>query len=409
MSQLDPKDAAPRPLSLVRLAVTALILLAAAIASFGFGWWPLGIVCVVVLLALVAACVALGALFVRIGFRAHSNAFIAVGHKGMKRARHSGPQLSEEELAERRRIDEQVGFLLTVDDPPMVNDLSETDRARIWEHRLALRSSSYAWLTQEGAPTWQDVSIDAEDGVRLVGHVLACNPESPRWVVLAHGYAGSYREMVLYARHWAQRGFNLLAPDMRGHGASAGRYVGMGWLDRRDLLGWVRWLVSERGEGVRVVLHGHSMGAASVCLAAGEPDVPAQVVAVVSDCAYSSAWAMSALLLDTGVGLPVHPTLDLVRLNLRARRGGYDLARADVVAAVGRIRVPLVLLHGAQDSIVPAEMAQELRVSYKGPRCSLLVAPGAGHCQALLSDPQAYWDAVDPLVEDALLAAPVSD
>lgn len=31
----------------------------------------------------------------------------------------------------------------------------------------------------------------------------------------------------------------MLCPDLRAHGKSEGNYVGMGWLDRKDILTWV--------------------------------------------------------------------------------------------------------------------------------------------------------------------------
>lgn len=113
---------------------------------------------------------------------------------------------------------------------------------------------------------------------------------------------------------------------------------------------------------------------------------------------------MAALTLESGVGLPVHPTLDLVRLNLRVRRGGYDIARGDVVAATRRSRIPMAFVHGEADALVPAGMASELFDACPAADKRLLVAPGAGHCQAMLSDPDAYWGAVDPLVERAVNA-----
>lgn len=397
MTDLAEQDRLPRAASVVRLVGTACALLVAAAVAFVVGWWPLGIVLAIVAVLMVAACVGLGAFLVRVTLRAHANGLATLGHGGAKRAPRTGLALDEEQRAERRRVDAQVGFLLRVDDPPMGGELPEADRARIRENRLAERAAVSAWL--DGLPQgWQEVHAEAQDGASLAGFLLEANPGSSRWVILAHGYGGNHREMMLYARGWAQRGFNLLAPDMRGHGESGGPYIGMGWLDRRDLVAWACWLVQSRGADVQICLHGHSMGGSAVCLAAGEADLPAQVRAIVSDCAFTSAWEALASMIEGGAGLPVHPTLDLVRLNLMARRGGYDLAHANALPAVGRARVPMLFVHGEGDELVPPAMSRKLHDACASAGSELLMVPGAGHCQAALSDPPAYWAAVDRLL-----------
>lgn len=37
-------------------------------------------------------------------------------------------------------------------------------------------------------------------------------------------------------KRYAEKGFNVLVPDLRAHGESEGEIIGMGWLDRLDLI-----------------------------------------------------------------------------------------------------------------------------------------------------------------------------
>ena len=165
-------------------------------------------------------------------------------------------------------------------------------------------------------------------------------------------------------------------------------------------MAWERWLVDPQGPAgpqAQVVLHGHSMGAASVCLASAEPDLPQQVRAVISDSAFVSGWEACAHLLGDG-GLPEHPTLELMRAALLAQRGGYDIAEANVLRALKRPGPPVLIVHGAQDSLVPVATARTLydqAARSKG----LVVVPGAGHCQACLADPVTYYGEVFAFVE----------
>lgn len=64
-------------------------------------------------------------------------------------------------------------------------------------------------------------------------------------------------------------------PRSAPHELSEGRYVGMGLLESDDLLGWVS-LITAADPDARILLHGNSMGAATVMMAAGDAPTPPQ-------------------------------------------------------------------------------------------------------------------------------------
>ncbi|MDM8271077.1 alpha/beta hydrolase [Thermophilibacter provencensis] len=254
---------------------------------------------------------------------------------------------------------------------------------------------TWRWLHGQSVAI-EDVFATSDDGTRLAGHVLACCPGSPRWLVFAHGYHDNWRAGLTYARRFAEAGYNLLFCDLRAHGASGGDWVGCGWLDRRDLVAWSHWVLGRAGEGARIALMGISMGAASCLMASGEQDLPSQVRACVADSGYSDFWRTAENVVSTGsLGTPpvaAHPLLDVARRRLMRAPGGYDLRAARPVEALARTRVPVLLLHGEGDRVVPVEMAHELAGTGTGHE--LVAFPGAGHCCAVFADPERYWDAV---------------
>ena len=172
--------------------------------------------------------------------------------------------------------------------------------------------------------------------------------------------------------------------------------MGAGWLDRRDLVAWCRWVVSRAGEGARIALAGISMGAASCLMACGEKDLSQQVVACVADSGYTDFWRTAENVVETGsLGTPAasaHPLLDVARRRLMRERGGYDIRLARPVDALARTRVPVLLVHGEADCVVPVGMAHELAAAGGGHQ--LEVFPGAGHCCAVFADPERYWGCV---------------
>ncbi len=254
---------------------------------------------------------------------------------------------------------------------------------------------TWGWLQSLGAG-FEEVEARSDDGTRLAGHALVCCPGSARWLVFVHGYHDNWRAGIAYARRLAEAGFNLLLVDLRAHGASGGDWVGCGWLDRRDLVAWARWVVGRAGEGASVVLMGISMGAASCLMATAEGDLPAQVRACVADSGYTDFWRAAENVVETGsLGtppVPAHPLLDVARRRLMREPGGYDVLLARPVDALARSRVPVLLLHGDADRVVPPSMGREL--SAAGGGHELVTFAGAGHCCSVFADPGRYWDAV---------------
>lgn len=295
---------------------------------------------------------------------------------------------------------EELGPYLGAGGDERVRQMSpglEGDRRDVMEwDRAEEADRTWHWLTGSGVSA-EVVETVSDDGTRLVGRVLATRPDSPRWVIFAHGFAENWRAGLTYARRLSEAGCNLLLVDMRAHGESGGAWVGAGWLDRRDLVAWSRWVVERAGENVRVALMGISMGASSVLEALGEKDLPPQVCACVADSAYTDFWGAAFNVVSGGqLGLPsmpARPVLDIARLFLRLRRGGYDLALSRPIDAVSRAAAPVLLVHSTGDVICPLPMAERLLAA--APEGSELVTfPSSGHCCAVFADPGRYWEHV---------------
>ena len=303
---------------------------------------------------------------------------------------------------QRRAGEEELGPYLGGGGDARVREMSPGltgEQAGVLEwDRAEEADRTWHWLAERagGPGGFERVETASDDGARLVGHALACDPASPRWLVFAHGYTDGWRAGLTYARRYAEAGFNLLLVDLRAHGESGGDWVGCGWLDRRDLVAWARWVVARAGDDARVLLAGISMGAASCLMACGEKDLPPQVRACVSDSAYSDFLRTAENVVESGsLGTPPaapHPLVDLACARLRRAPGGYDLALARPADALARTRVPVLLVHGDDDRVVPPAMARELASTGTGHE--LLTFSGAGHCCAVFADPRRYWDGV---------------
>lgn len=267
--------------------------------------------------------------------------------------------------------------------------LSDEQKQQLEEHRAQERDLSRAYFA-DAAPA-RMIETASSDGTQLVAYALEPNPDSCKWVIAVHGYKGDWPEHMMHARRYAEHGYNLLFPVLRGHAASGGAFIGLGLADAADLSSWARWLVDAGAE--TVVLHGHSMGGTAVCMAGAEETLPLQVKAIVADCAYSDAWNVATLIAREGMHLLCHPSLELARFVLMHSKGGYDIQKVDVAAVAPQMRVPVLVIHGQADCVVQPSMAE--RIYDAAPAGSKLVfVPGAGHCLAALTDPELYYDAL---------------
>lgn len=115
----------------------------------------------------------------------------------------------------------------------------------------------------------------------------------------------------------------MLLVDARAHGQSEGKYIGFGNKDRYDALGWILWMIQKVGEDAEILLHGDSMGGATVLMASGL-DLPKEVKAIVSDCAFTSPKAVFMHALHDMYHMPAFPMIPIADA-VNRKKAGYGL------------------------------------------------------------------------------------
>lgn len=235
-----------------------------------------------------------------------------------------------------------------------------------------------------------DLTIPSFDGTQMNAILYDAEGSSDMYAIVLHGYGSSPRACAHIARRYREAGYNVLVPYMRAHFGSDADFCTMGQLERLDALEWIKY-ISGRSQDARIVLHGISMGAATVMLTTGE-ELPRSVVCAVEDCGYTSAYDVYAHIISSKMHLPRFPTLSLITHAVK-RRAGFDLREVSALAAVRRSITPTLFVHGSSDTTVPVEMAREL---YANAACEreLIVFPDTEHGLSSLLHPEKYWNAV---------------
>lgn len=249
------------------------------------------------------------------------------------------------------------------------------------------------WISHQN---FKNVEITSKDGLKLRGYLLASNRAEGRTAIVAHGYTGKGKDMGVYAKMYHENlGFNVLIPDARGHGESAGDYIGFGWPERQDYLQWIHFINGKIGLDAQIVLHGVSMGAATVLMTSGE-SLPPQVKVIVSDCAYTSVKAQLSYQLRRMYRLPSFPFIQSASLITRLK-AGYHFSEASAVKQVRKARVPILFIHGDDDQFVPFTMMDELYEACGSPK-EKFVVKRAGHGLAYDTDKEVYIKVVSAFV-----------
>ncbi len=221
---------------------------------------------------------------------------------------------------------------------------------------------------------YRDVSFEAPDGVNLHGWFLPADPARAT-VLFAHGNAGNV-STHLGSVHWLPPlGFNVLTYDYRGYGRSQGEPDIDGALaDTRAALRQVRSLAETRG--LPLIVFGQSLGGALVIRALADEDPCPSPVALVVESSFADYRAIAReKFASLWLTWPLQYPLAALVPN-----------GASPLPAVSRIApVPLLIVHGSEDRIVPPHHALRLFAAAREPK-ALWIIEGGDHIAATASE-----------------------
>jgi pimeloyl-ACP methyl ester carboxylesterase len=233
---------------------------------------------------------------------------------------------------------------------------------------------------------------DLKGGVGLTVASAPFDPVRPS-LLCVHGSGGSGVEFAEMFTHLAGR-VNAAALDLPGHGATPGPSMNR----VEDYAAWVAGFIA--AGPVRPWLLGHSLGGA-IALAVGlaRPELLSGLVlwgtgarlrvlpAILEGLASAAEATLGAtlgLVVDNAYSFDAHPSLKvlgrahLAKVDPRVTLGDYSACdRFDVMARLGEISLPTLVVCGENDRLTPLKYSQYLASHIAGAR--LTVIPGAGH------------------------------
>ena len=242
----------------------------------------------------------------------------------------------------------------------------------------------------------EKVEVTAKDGITLRGTEYIKDDKINNWVIVLHGYHSNPESVISVGMHFSEKGYNVLIPYMRATGESEGEYIGMGWLDKDDLKCWIDLIIKQNNNS-NIILHGSSMGAATVLMASGD-ELPSNVKAIIEDSGYTSVWDIFASEAKARFNLPTFPILNMFEIvaNVRAN---YDIKEASALEQVKNNKTPILFIHGDADDFVPEYMCEKL---YEAANCKKdkLIIHSAGHTESRYKEPETYYNKIFDFLDD---------
>jgi len=234
-----------------------------------------------------------------------------------------------------------------------------------------------------------DVWFDGPNGKRLHGWWIEADEPAPLVIVL-HGWGGNSADMLPIGPGLVEAGFHVLFLDARKHGLS----------DDEDFMSMPRFAedlltaigtVHDRIEVTAIGVIGHSVGAAATIYAASMDERIDAVVAVAS-------FSHAAEMMRENFSFPAPVTWAL--LEVVERMIGHDYDEFAPRNRIGEVAVPVMLMHGDADSVIP--LGDSVDLHRRCPGSELIVVPGGTHSN--LHAYQPFFPIVDEFLQRNLRA-----
>lgn len=218
---------------------------------------------------------------------------------------------------------------------------------------------------------YEDITLSAADGVRLHAWFLPAQTPPRGTILFLHGNAENISTHIGSVYWLPERGFNVLLLDYRGYGRSEGHPELRGMV--ADVEAAMNTLLTRSDvDASRIVVFGQSLGGAIALHYVAHSKHRKYIRALVIDSAFASYRGITReKMASLWFAWPFQwlPWLTVT--------GQYD--PADAVARISPI--PLLVIHGGRDTIVPATHAETLYARAREPK-ELWMVPAGGHIDA---------------------------
>ena len=285
-------------------------------------------------------------------------------------------------------------IVLTIISNHFVNKLLIKTNKKLFERKESTKEESEEKKRiKEERRIWfessqKDVYTISSDNLKLHAHLI--NNNSNVYVIIVHPYEARGSYMKYFIEKFYNMGFNILAIDLRTHGESEGKIYSLGYLERLDVLAWIKY-INDNYNNVQIILYGISMGANAVMMCCNE-DNTNNVKAIIEDAGFTNAYEQLKRRLDMAYKFSFLPIVEATSL-MSTIRLGFSFEDIDVKKRVAMSKIPILFIHGDKDELVDYNMVNKLYDACSSEKEKLIIKDGH-HISAVFSNEDLYWNTI---------------
>lgn len=232
------------------------------------------------------------------------------------------------------------------------------------------------------------LELVSHDGLALKAVYYPGSKTGNTTVICIHGYTShAEREWAFPGLFYLSLGYSVLIPYQRAHGISAGKYISMGALEHKDMMGWIG-RINEMNPEDSIIIHGLSMGG-GIALDLADKELK-NVKAIISDAPCKDIRSV----LENNAAYFFKKNPDQIAAHIIARfekEFGVNIDDFDRVNTVANSKYPILLSAGSDEHY--EEIFDTLKSKNPMPT-EIIILPGCNHGNGMYKQTEMYQGAI---------------
>ena len=226
------------------------------------------------------------------------------------------------------------------------------------------------------------------DNIELVAwYISPTEAANGATLIYVHGFGGNRGALLEQVAAMQEVGYGALLLDMRNHGESDAAISTWGYREANDVIAAYNYLLTRpEVDPNRIGLVGKSMGSAAVARAAAQ--LP-NLAVLVLESTYTSFEENLPNIMPSIARAPGF--LASLVFNRMEAETAEPLTEIRTEQTVRDLKMPLLVIHGERDQLVPLAQGQAIFAAANEPKM-LHTVPGAGHLNIFTVDPDTFTE-----------------
>lgn len=240
------------------------------------------------------------------------------------------------------------------------------------------------------------IEITSHDNLKLKAVYYPSNKNSNVTVICVHGFTShAEREWAFPGLFYLSLGFNVLIPYQRAHGLSEGKFITIGALEHKDMLGWVN-KINQLNPNDSIIIHGLSMGG-GIALDLTDKNMQ-NVKGIISDAPCISIKSMLEGI-SKGVFKKDGEKVASYAINRFESNFNVNINDFECLDIVANSKYPILLSAGSMENL---EDTFEKIKNANPNKTDIIILPGCNHGNGMYKQTEMYQNAIKEFINSIL-------